>query len=66
MQQFMDRMFDLRADIEDMDARGIDMRVVSASTVPQGPSFEPASRTADNAIARPFWPTIASWRRATP
>ena len=38
-QQFMGRMFDPKAEIEDMDARGIDMSVVSSSTVLQGSSW---------------------------
>jgi aminocarboxymuconate-semialdehyde decarboxylase len=44
VQQLMGRMFDPRAEIEDMDARGIDMSVVSSSTVLQGTSWaEPAT-----------------------
>ena len=38
-QQLMGRMFDPKAEIEDMDSRGIDMSVVSASTVLQGTSW---------------------------
>ncbi len=38
-QQMMHRMFDPRLEIEDMDARGIDMSVVTASTVLQGTSW---------------------------
>ena len=38
-QQLMGRMFDPKAEIEDMDVRGIDMSVVSASTVLQGTSW---------------------------
>ena len=38
-QQLMGRMFDPKAEIEDMDARGIDMSVVSSSTVLQGTSW---------------------------
>ena len=35
----MQRMFDPRLEIEDMDARGIDMSVISSSTVLQGTSW---------------------------
>jgi aminocarboxymuconate-semialdehyde decarboxylase len=43
-QQLMGRMFDPVAEIEDMDARGIDVSVVSASTVLQGTSWaDPAT-----------------------
>ena len=38
-QQLMGRMFDPSAEIEDMDARGIDMCVATASTVLQGTSW---------------------------
>jgi len=38
----MGRMFDPKAEIEDMDARGIDMSVVSSSTVLQGTSWADA------------------------
>ena len=38
-QQLMGRMFDPKAEIEDMDARGIDISVVSSSTVLQGTSW---------------------------
>ena len=38
-QQLMGRMFDPVAEIEDMDARGIDMSVVTASSVLQGTSW---------------------------
>ena len=41
-QQLMGRMFDPKAEIEDMDARGIDMSVVSSSTVLQGTSWADA------------------------
>jgi len=41
-QQLMSRMFDPKAEIEDMDARGIDMSVVSSSTVLQGTSWADA------------------------
>jgi aminocarboxymuconate-semialdehyde decarboxylase len=42
--QIMGRMFDPRAEIEDMDQRGIDISVVSASTVLQGTSWaDPAT-----------------------
>ncbi len=37
--QLVQRMFDPAAEIEDMDARGIDVSVVSASTVLQGSSW---------------------------
>jgi aminocarboxymuconate-semialdehyde decarboxylase len=39
VQQFMHRMFDPKLEIEDMDARGIDMSVVSSATVQQGSSW---------------------------
>lgn len=43
-QQLMGRMFDPEAEIEDMDARGIDVSVVTASTVLQGTSWaDPAT-----------------------
>lgn len=43
-QQLMGRMFDPLAEIEDMDERGIDMSVVTASTVLQGTSWaDPAT-----------------------
>jgi aminocarboxymuconate-semialdehyde decarboxylase len=38
-EQIMQRMFDPAAEIEDMDRRGIDMSVVSSSTVIQGTSW---------------------------
>lgn len=38
-QQFMGRMFDPIAEIEDMDVRGIDISVVSSATVLQGTSW---------------------------
>jgi len=41
-QQLMGRMFDPAAEIEDMDARGVDMSVVSSSTVLQGTSWADA------------------------
>src|SRR3989442_12671765 len=37
--QPMHRMFDPKLEIEDMDARGIDMSVVTSSTVLQGTSW---------------------------
>jgi len=37
--QLMHRMFDPKLEIEDMDARGIDISVVSSSTVLQGTSW---------------------------
>jgi aminocarboxymuconate-semialdehyde decarboxylase len=42
--ELMGRMFDPRAEIEDMDERGIDVSVISASTVLQGTSWaDPAT-----------------------
>jgi aminocarboxymuconate-semialdehyde decarboxylase len=46
-QQLMGRMFDPKAEIEDMDARGIDMSVVSSSTVLQGTSWADAQTDLD-------------------
>ena len=40
--QLMHRMFDPKLEIEDMDARGIDMSVVTSSTVLQGTSWADA------------------------
>ena len=58
-QSLMARMFDPQAEIEDMDARGIDIAVVSASTVLQGSSWaEPA---ADLALCRLCNDQAADW-----
>ena len=44
VQQLMGRMFDPRAELEDMDERGVDISVISASTVLQGTSWaDPAT-----------------------
>ena len=44
VQQLMGRMFDPRAEIDDMDERGVDISVISASTVLQGTSWaDPAT-----------------------
>ncbi len=58
-QSLMARMFDPLAEIEDMDARGIDIAVVSASTVLQGTSWaEPAT---DLALCRRCNDQAADW-----
>ena len=53
------RMFDPLAEIEDMDARGIDMAVVSASTVLQGTSW--ADPATDLALCRRCNDQAADW-----
>ena len=58
-QQLMGRMFDPAAEIEDMDARGIDMSVVSASTVLQGSSW--ADPKTDLALCRRCNDQAADW-----
>ena len=58
-QQLMGRMFDPAAEIEDMDARGIDMSVVSASTVLQGSSW--ADPNTDLALCRRCNDQAADW-----
>ncbi len=58
-QQLMSRMFDPAAEIEDMDARGIDLSVVSASTVLQGTSW--ADPQTDLALCRRCNAQAAEW-----
>jgi aminocarboxymuconate-semialdehyde decarboxylase len=58
-QQLMGRMFEPKAEIEDMDARGIDMSVVSASTVLQGTSW--ADPQTDLALCRRCNDQAADW-----
>jgi aminocarboxymuconate-semialdehyde decarboxylase len=58
-QQLMGRMFDPEAEIEDMDARGIDMSVVSSSTVLQGTSW--ADPAADLELCRRCNDQAAAW-----
>jgi len=58
-QQLMGRMFDPKAEIEDMDARGIDMSVVSSSTVLQGTSW--ADPTTDLELCRRCNDQAAAW-----
>ena len=58
-QTLMARMFDAAAEIEDMDARGIDMAVVSASTVLQGTSW--ADPLTDMALCRRCNDQAADW-----
>jgi aminocarboxymuconate-semialdehyde decarboxylase len=58
-QQLMGRMFDPKAEIEDMDARGIDLSVVSASTVLQGTSW--ADPQTDLALCRRCNDQAADW-----
>ena len=58
-QQLMGRMFDPAAEIEDMDARGIDMSVVSSSTVLQGSSW--ADPNTDLALCRRCNDQAADW-----
>jgi aminocarboxymuconate-semialdehyde decarboxylase len=58
-QQLMGRMFDPAAEIEDMDARGIDMSVVTASTVLQGTSW--ADPQTDLALCRRCNDQAADW-----
>jgi aminocarboxymuconate-semialdehyde decarboxylase len=63
-QQLMGRMFDPKAEIEDMDARGIDMSVVSASTVLQGTSW--ADAQTDLALCRRCNEQAADWAAQYP
>jgi predicted TIM-barrel fold metal-dependent hydrolase len=58
-QQLMGRMFDPKAEIEDMDARGIDLSVVSASTVLQGTSW--ADPQTDLALCKRCNDQAADW-----
>jgi aminocarboxymuconate-semialdehyde decarboxylase len=58
-QQLMGRMFDPRAEIEDMDARGIDLSVVSSSTVLQGTSW--ADPQTDLQLCRRCNDQAAAW-----
>ena len=58
-QSLMARMFDPLAEIEDMDARGIDIAVVSASTVLQGTSW--ADPATDLALCRRCNDQAADW-----
>jgi len=58
-QQLMGRMFDPGAEIEDMDARGIDMSVVSSSTVLQGTSW--ADPKTDLELCRRCNDQAAAW-----
>ncbi|MPS28722.1 MAG: amidohydrolase [Alcaligenaceae bacterium] len=63
-QGLMGRMYDPRAIIADMDARGIDVSVVSSSTVLQGSSWaEPAL---DLALCRTCNDQAADWARRYP
>lgn len=57
--ELMHRMFDPAAEVEDMDARGIDMSVVSASTVLQGTSW--ADPQTDLAMCRRCNDQAAAW-----
>jgi len=57
--ELMGRMFDPAAEVEDMDARGIDMSVVSASTVLQGTSW--ADPETDLALCRRCNDQAAAW-----
>lgn len=63
-QSLMARMFDPLAEIEDMDARGIDMAVVSASTVLQGTSW--ADPATDLALCRRCNDQAADWMARFP
>ena len=63
-QQLMGRMFDPKAEIEDMDARGIDMSVVTASTVLQGTSW--ADPQTDLALCRRCNDQAADWAAQYP
>jgi len=58
-QQLMGRMFDPKAGIEDMDARGIDISVVSSSTVLQGTSW--ADPKTDLELCRRCNDQAAAW-----
>jgi aminocarboxymuconate-semialdehyde decarboxylase len=63
-QQLMGRMFDPKAEIEDMDARGIDMSVISASTVLQGTSW--ADPATDLDLCRKCNDQAAAWMAQFP
>ncbi len=63
-QSLIARMFDPLAAIEDMDARGIDMAVVSASTVLQGTSW--ADPATDLALCRRCNDQAADWTARFP
>ena len=63
-QSLIARMFDPLAEIEDMDARGIDMAVVSASTVLQGTSW--ADPATDLALCRRCNDQAADWTTRFP
>ncbi|MBL8383381.1 MAG: amidohydrolase [Burkholderiales bacterium] len=63
-QSLMARMFDPAAEIADMDARGIDVAVVSASTVIQGTSW--ADAATDLALCRRCNEQAADWTRRHP
>jgi aminocarboxymuconate-semialdehyde decarboxylase len=58
-QQLMERMFDPAAVIADMDERGIDMAVISASTVLQGTSW--ADPATDLALCQRCNDQAATW-----
>jgi len=58
-QELMGRMFDPEAEIEDMDARGIHMSVVTSSTVLQGTSW--ADPATDLALCRRCNDQAAAW-----
>ena len=62
--RLMQRMFDPRLEIEDMDARGIDMSVVTASTVLQGTSW--ADPETDLALCRRCNDKAAAWAAQHP
>jgi aminocarboxymuconate-semialdehyde decarboxylase len=57
--QLMQRMLDPRLEIEDMDARGIDMSVVTSSTVLQGTSW--ADPRTDLELCRRCNDQVAEW-----
>lgn len=59
VQHLMSRMFDARCEIEDMDARGVDVSVISASTVLQGTSW--ADPATDLALCRRCNDEAADW-----
>jgi aminocarboxymuconate-semialdehyde decarboxylase len=63
-QALMERMFDPKAEIEDMDARGIDMAVITSSTVLQGTSW--ADAATDLRLCRVSNDAAAAWVAAHP
>jgi aminocarboxymuconate-semialdehyde decarboxylase len=63
-QALMERMFDPLAEIEDMNARGIDMAVVSSSTVLQGTSW--ADAATDLKLCQVCNDATAAWVSAHP